>query len=92
LDVAAVSRAPSPVDEAHMMKNADTASCTTVTWLKAQFIVMAIATVLSNRIEDFADYMKSVEPSGNLWTEDNLAKWNITLKTNPFLLQTAILL
>jgi hypothetical protein len=75
------------VDEAHTLKNMDTSSHTTTTWMKARFIILATATVISNRIDDFTGYIKFIEPTKDLWTDENMAKWNIDPKTtNPFLL------
>jgi hypothetical protein len=75
------------VDEAHILTNMDTSSHTTITWLKSRFIIMATATVLSNRIDDFTGHIKFIEPTRDLWTDENMAKWNIDRKTtNPFAL------
>lgn len=74
------------IDEAHVVKNADTMSHKTVTWLKPHFLLMATATVLSNRIEDFGGYMKLMEPEEDLWTNENLNKWGVEYSVNPYIL------
>ena len=45
------------IDEAHVVKNPETASHIAVTWLKAQFILLATASVLPNSIQDFTGYI-----------------------------------
>ncbi|KAM0175729.1 hypothetical protein ACHAPF_005324 [Botrytis cinerea] len=57
------------VDEAHILKNADTIPHTSI---------QATATVLSNRIEDFGGYMKFIEEYKNTWIHENLTRWGLT--------------
>ncbi|KAM0123353.1 hypothetical protein ACHAP3_011196 [Botrytis cinerea] len=76
------------VDEAHILKNADTMAHNAVTWLEPTFQILATATVLSNRIEDFGGYMKFIETDKNLWNDENLTKWGLAERGdfNPFTL------
>ncbi|TGO70275.1 hypothetical protein BOTNAR_0002g00590 [Botryotinia narcissicola] len=56
---------PITVDEAHTLKNYDTMVHRTVTWLSRKFTILAMATVLSNHVEDFRGYKKVFETTGN---------------------------
>jgi hypothetical protein len=74
------------VDEAHILKNEDSQSHITVSWLNVRFLIMATATVLSNSVKDFAGYIKFIELGDNLWSADNLRKWNFKPNANPYTL------
>jgi hypothetical protein len=75
------------IDEAHVIKNDTTASHCTVRWLNSPFILLVTASVLPNRIEDFAGYIPFLEPLEELWSSENLQKWGKVdgPNLNPFL-------
>lgn len=72
------------IDEAHSIKNPDSAVNTTISWLKPAFIVMATATVLPNGIRDCEGYIKLVQPQDDLWSAENLALWEVPADVNPY--------
>jgi hypothetical protein len=74
------------IDEAHCIKNDTTASHSTVRWLESSFSVLATASVLPNRITDFQGYIPFIEADSKLWSDDNLRKWGIDDKVNPYTL------
>ena len=72
------------IDEAHQIKNPDTAAHTTVAWLQASFHVLATASVLPNGIGDFEGYMHFIDMNRNLWQDENLQQWKVDKPVNPF--------
>lgn len=72
------------IDEAHSIKNPDSAINTTISWLKPTFTVMATATVLPNGIKDCEGFVKLIEPREDLWTPENLMKWGVSSDINPY--------
>ncbi|PQE30459.1 hypothetical protein CJF32_00009252 [Rutstroemia sp. NJR-2017a WRK4] len=74
------------VDEAHILKNEDSQSHITVSWLNVRFLIMATATVLSNSVKDFTGYIKFVEVDDTLWSAENLKKWDFKPNENPYTL------
>lgn len=72
------------IDEAHQIKNPDTAAHATVAWLQASFHVLATASVLPNGINDFDGYMHFVDMNRDLWQNDNLAKLKVEKSVNLF--------
>jgi SNF2 family DNA or RNA helicase len=74
------------IDEAHVIKNPETASHLTVTWIKAPFTLLATASVLPNSIQDFAGYIRFIENDNTLWQHENLHALGVEKNVNPFLL------
>jgi hypothetical protein len=72
------------IDEAHQIKNPDTAAHATVAWLQASFHVLATASVLPNGIGDFEGYMHFVDMNRNLWQDENLWRWGVDKSVNPY--------
>lgn len=72
------------IDEAHSLKNADSAVNTTISWLKPGFIVLATATVLPNGIKDCEGFIKLIQPKTDLWAPENLAKLGVSPDVNPY--------
>ena len=65
------------IDEAHVIKNATTASHTMVRWLKSPFTILVTASVLPNRVNDFKGYMEFIQADPALWNEDQLHEWGV---------------
>ena len=76
------------IDEAHVVKNADSASHILVRWLLLMFLFLATATILPNHVSDFAGYVAFIEPSKNLWTKEQFSAWGkaYTDDFNPYVL------
>ncbi|KAF7928188.1 hypothetical protein EAE99_004946 [Botrytis elliptica] len=74
------------VDEAHILKNSDTMAHRTISWLEAKFTIMATATVLSNRLEDFHGYMSLIETGEAHCSDENLERWGVDINVNPYTL------
>jgi SNF2 family DNA or RNA helicase len=72
------------IDEAHCIKNSDTSSHCTVRWLSAVFIILATASVIPNRIDDFRGYIRLIEVDSNQWDLVNLQRLGISRDTNVF--------
>lgn len=72
------------IDEAHSIKNDETSGHATIRWLNAQFLILATASVAPNRVNDFQGYMEFVDTGIDLWTDENLRKWEVTDKINPY--------
>lgn len=74
------------IDEAHVVKNPETASHLAVTWLKAEFVLLATASVLPNSIQDFAGYIRFIENDNTLSQPEKLAAIGVDKDINPFIL------
>lgn len=73
------------IDEAHGLKNEETASHNAVQWLEAPFIAMATtASVLPNRLEDFTGYPQFIGMPDSLWEPDSLRRLCVTKNISPF--------
>jgi hypothetical protein len=72
------------IDEAHTIKNPESQAHATIAWLNASFHILATASVLPNGIQDWDGFMKFVDIGRNLWSDENLARWNVTKNVNPF--------
>ena len=57
------------LDEAHKIKNEDTATSISIQWLKPQFYIMTSATPCSNRGTDFSGFAKLIDPGIKYWKE-----------------------
>jgi hypothetical protein len=74
------------IDEAHLVKNPDTAAHATVAWLKASFHILVTASVLPSGIPDWEGFQKFIDINRNLWDPTNLARLGVTMACNPYTL------
>ncbi|KAH8746169.1 P-loop containing nucleoside triphosphate hydrolase protein [Hyaloscypha sp. PMI_1271] len=73
------------IDEAHTIKNMDTAGHTTIAWLNAEYHLLITASVLGNRLSDYIGFARLIQPSPDqLATDANFQQWSIDKTTNPF--------
>jgi hypothetical protein len=73
------------IDEAHTIKNMDTAGHTTIAWLNAEYHLLITASVLGNRLSDYISFARLIQPSPDqLATDANFQQWSIDKTTNPF--------
>jgi hypothetical protein len=72
------------IDKAYYVKNDETSLYATIRWLYPKFIILATTSVLPNSINDFKGYISFLQLDPQLWSSENLQKWNVTKHVNPY--------
>ncbi|OBT86740.1 hypothetical protein VE02_06275 [Pseudogymnoascus sp. 03VT05] len=72
------------IDEAHCVKNTNTAISITIKWMQPEFTILATATVLPNGINDFEGFVNIIQPKSEIWTAENLEKFGVNWDVNPY--------
>lgn len=82
------------VDECHDIKSKESKAATTIRSLDARFYALISATPINNRIDDSQGYLPLIEPKNveHLWSNANLATWNVDEHVNPYNLHPAVVL